>query len=124
MGADVIKVEPPEGAPSRHVGPVAAGADGDPDASLNFWFYNMSKRSVVLDYRTADGRNGCAACCSGPTSSSPGGAGGVGGLGIDRPTARRPEPRLIVVTSARSGSTGRGPTWSAPTWSAWRSAGR
>ncbi len=56
MGADVIKVEPPEGAPSRHVGPVAAGAgDDDPNASLTFWFYNTGKRSVVLDYRTGDG---------------------------------------------------------------------
>ena len=56
MGADVIKVELPEGAPSRHVGPVAAGAgDGDPNASLTFWFYNTGKRSVVLDYRTGDG---------------------------------------------------------------------
>ncbi|MGO8959515.1 MAG: CaiB/BaiF CoA transferase family protein [Streptosporangiaceae bacterium] len=56
MGADVIKIELPEGAPSRHVGPVAAGApDGDPDASLTFWFYNTGKRSVVLDYRTSAG---------------------------------------------------------------------
>ncbi|HMD92450.1 MAG TPA: CoA transferase [Trebonia sp.] len=56
MGADVIKVEPPDGAPSRHIGPTAAGArDGDRDASLNFWFYNVGKRSVVLDYRTAGG---------------------------------------------------------------------
>jgi crotonobetainyl-CoA:carnitine CoA-transferase CaiB-like acyl-CoA transferase len=56
MGANVIKVEPPEGAASRRIGPPAAGArDGDPDASLNFWFYNVSKRSVVIDYRAADG---------------------------------------------------------------------
>jgi benzylsuccinate CoA-transferase BbsE subunit len=55
-GADVIKIEPPEGAPSRYIGPAAAGAAaGDLDASLNFWFYNVSKRSAVLDYRTADG---------------------------------------------------------------------
>jgi len=55
-GAEVIKVELPEGAASRHIGPTAAGArEGDPDASLNFWFYNVSKRSVVIDYRTADG---------------------------------------------------------------------
>lgn len=56
MGADVIKIELPEGAPSRCIGPAAAGAShGDLNASLNFWFYNVSKRSVVLDYRTADG---------------------------------------------------------------------
>ena len=56
MGADVIKVELPGGAASRHIGPTAAGArEGDPDASLNFWFYNVSKRSVVIDYQAADG---------------------------------------------------------------------
>lgn len=56
MGADVIKVELPGGAPSRHIGPTVADAPGgDPDASLNFWFYNVGKRSVVIDYRTADG---------------------------------------------------------------------
>lgn len=56
MGADVIKVELPGGAASRHIGPTAAGArEGDPDASLNFWFYNVSKRSVVVDYQAADG---------------------------------------------------------------------
>jgi crotonobetainyl-CoA:carnitine CoA-transferase CaiB-like acyl-CoA transferase len=55
-GADVVKVELPEGAASRHIGPTAAGAaEGDPDASLNHWFYNVSKRSVVLDYRTPGG---------------------------------------------------------------------
>lgn len=56
MGADVIKVEFPEGAPSRRIGPASAGArDGDPNASLNFWFYNVGKRSVVLDYKTSGG---------------------------------------------------------------------
>lgn len=55
MGAEVIKVEPPGGAASRHTGPWAGGAEGDPEASLTFWFYNHGKRSVVLDYRTPDG---------------------------------------------------------------------
>lgn len=55
MGAEVIKVEPPGGAASRHTGPWAAGAEGDPDACLTFWFYNHGKRSVVLDHRTPEG---------------------------------------------------------------------
>jgi crotonobetainyl-CoA:carnitine CoA-transferase CaiB-like acyl-CoA transferase len=56
LGADVIKVELPDGAASRRIGPTAAGArGGDPNASLTFWFYNVSKRSVVVDYRAADG---------------------------------------------------------------------
>ena len=49
LGADVVKVEPPEGAPSRREGPFAAGRDGDPDGSLHFWHFNVGKRSVVAD---------------------------------------------------------------------------
>lgn len=47
MGATVTKVEPPQGSPTRAVGPFAQGHDG-PDASLNFWYYNTDKRSVVI----------------------------------------------------------------------------
>jgi crotonobetainyl-CoA:carnitine CoA-transferase CaiB-like acyl-CoA transferase len=52
LGADVIKVEPPTGTTSRHVGPYAGHED--PDGSLTFWSYNTSKRSVVLDETAAD----------------------------------------------------------------------
>ncbi len=48
MGADVTKVEAPGGSASRKVGPFANG-DVHPNASLNFWFYNGNKSSVVLD---------------------------------------------------------------------------
>lgn len=48
-GADVVKVEPPEGSPGRWVGPYAGYDDRDPDGSLYFWTYNTGKRSVVLD---------------------------------------------------------------------------
>ncbi|MFP5305920.1 MAG: CoA transferase, partial [Gammaproteobacteria bacterium] len=48
MGAEVIKLEPPEGAPTRRIGPFANGEAGT-ETSLNFWYYNGNKRSVVLD---------------------------------------------------------------------------
>ena len=48
MGADVVKVEPPEGSPTRRLGPFRAGYDGLED-SLSFWYYNRNKRSVVLE---------------------------------------------------------------------------
>jgi benzylsuccinate CoA-transferase BbsE subunit len=54
MGADVIKVEPPEGSPTRAIGPFAQGL-ADPDHSLTFWYYNANKRSVVLDLTTSEG---------------------------------------------------------------------
>ena len=38
-----IKLEPAEGAPSRHAGPYVDGRDGDPDASLNFWHFNVGQ---------------------------------------------------------------------------------
>ncbi len=54
MGADVIKVEPPGGDSTRLLGPFA-GDQPHPDRSLTFWFYNLNKRSVTMDYRRARG---------------------------------------------------------------------
>jgi crotonobetainyl-CoA:carnitine CoA-transferase CaiB-like acyl-CoA transferase len=48
MGATVVKVEPPGGAPARHRGPFKDG-NRDANTSLFFWAYNTSKQSVVLD---------------------------------------------------------------------------
>jgi crotonobetainyl-CoA:carnitine CoA-transferase CaiB-like acyl-CoA transferase len=45
-GADVIKVEPPDGDPTRRM---ASIRDGDPEASVLFGYVNAGKRSVVLD---------------------------------------------------------------------------
>src|SRR5215218_11229872 len=48
LGADVIKVEPPGGSPTRRIGPFVDDIE-DPERSLYFWHYNRGKRSVVLD---------------------------------------------------------------------------
>ena len=55
MGADVIKIEPPQGDPTRKYEPFL---DDEPDdeRSLWFWYYNTSKRSVVLDLDTRRGQ--------------------------------------------------------------------
>lgn len=54
MGADVIKVEPPGGDPSRLQPPFFKDQSGL-DQSLRFIYENRSKRSVVLDITTEDG---------------------------------------------------------------------
>jgi benzylsuccinate CoA-transferase BbsE subunit len=54
LGAEVVKLEPPGGSPMRAVGPFAHGQAG-PNTSLNFWFYNGNKRSVVADLGTPQG---------------------------------------------------------------------
>jgi crotonobetainyl-CoA:carnitine CoA-transferase CaiB-like acyl-CoA transferase len=46
LGADVVRVEPPDGSPSRRTGPFLADAPG-PDRSLAFWADNVGKRSVL-----------------------------------------------------------------------------
>ena len=48
LGAEVIKVEPVEGSPTRRIGPFY-GDEPDPEKSIFFWSYNRGKRSVVLD---------------------------------------------------------------------------
>jgi benzylsuccinate CoA-transferase BbsE subunit len=42
-----VKAEPPDGAPSRHIGPFLDDEPG-PDRSLAFWADNVGKRSVVV----------------------------------------------------------------------------
>ena len=55
LGADVVKVEPPGGSPSRRIGPFYADKE-DPERSLFFWQYNRGKRSIALDlHRREDG---------------------------------------------------------------------
>src|SRR2546426_8255780 len=54
LGADVIKVEPPGGNPTRAIGPFYQDRE-DRERSLFFWQYNRGKRSIVLDlHRTED----------------------------------------------------------------------
>ncbi len=48
LGADVIKVEPPGGSPTRRIGPFYQDRE-DREGSLFFWHYNRGKRSVELD---------------------------------------------------------------------------
>ena len=54
-GADVVRVEPPGGDPSRTRGPFAGDREGT-DSSLYFLFYNTNKRSITLDLNSEGGR--------------------------------------------------------------------
>lgn len=59
LGADVVKVEPPAGSPTRAIGPFVGDEPG-PDRSLHFWAFNRAKRSVVLDVGDAADRDALA----------------------------------------------------------------
>ena len=117
LGADVIKVEPPAGSPTRTIGPFAGGhADGD--HSLTFWYYNTNKRSVVIDDTTDQGRADLMALLAdgrhrhhrrSPRREADAGA-------TSRPTGSPPRPTgWSSCRSRRSGSPVRGPTGTART---------
>lgn len=55
LGADVILIEPPQGVPTRHVGPTVRGGKS-PEHSLRYQYENTNKRSVVLDLKSPAGR--------------------------------------------------------------------
>src|ERR1700738_5091910 len=55
LGAEVIKIEPPEGNATRRIGPFLADEPGL-ERSLFFWNYNRNKKSVVLDLRDKPGQ--------------------------------------------------------------------
>ncbi|MEZ2390600.1 CaiB/BaiF CoA transferase family protein [bacterium RCC_150] len=55
LGADVVKIESPEGEATRSYGPFA-GDVADREKSLYFWHYNHGKRSVRLDLDSPEGQ--------------------------------------------------------------------
>src|SRR5437763_769847 len=55
LGAEVIKIEPPEGNATRRIGPFLEDRPGL-ERSLFFWNYNRNKKSVVLDLREKPGQ--------------------------------------------------------------------
>ena len=56
LGADVVKVEPPGGSPTRRIGPFYEDKT-DREGSLFFWQYNRGKRSIELDLKQEKDRS-------------------------------------------------------------------
>jgi crotonobetainyl-CoA:carnitine CoA-transferase CaiB-like acyl-CoA transferase len=55
LGADVIKIEPPQGDPARKVGPFFHD-NPRPDRSLYWFAYYTNQRSITLNIETSDGQ--------------------------------------------------------------------
>ena len=106
MGADVIKVEPPDGSPSRRLPPFLENAP-KPEQSLNFFSYNRNKRGITLDLQAEPGRRALLTLVDKADflieSAEPGEMASLG-LGFDE--LRKRNPRLVYVAITAYGQDG------------------
>ena len=101
MGADVIKVEPPEGDPTRQMG-ARAGTD-----STCFAAMNRGKRGIVLDLKSAAGRDTLVRLAARADIFIENFRPGVmAGLGLDYPALSAANAGLIYASISGYGQTG------------------
>jgi len=106
LGADVVKVEPPEGSPTRAIGPFL-GDEPDRERSIYFWHYNRNKRSVALDAKTAEGRERLLQLIEGADILLDSSCGSLNAwLGLDRHALLRRFPALVVARMTPFGDNG------------------
>jgi crotonobetainyl-CoA:carnitine CoA-transferase CaiB-like acyl-CoA transferase len=116
LGADVVKVEPPGGSPTRRIGPFYQDRE-DPERSLFFWQYNRGKRSIVLDLRQREDRDrfrALVATADVLLESTP--KGELDGSGLSADALIRQFPALIVARVSPFGDHAPGPTSRPRTW--------
>jgi CoA:oxalate CoA-transferase len=101
LGAEVIKVEPPEGDPVRRQGVIKDGQ------SWYFATFNRNKRSIVLDLKSEEGRTALAELIAGADALVENFRPGVlDRLGFPRARLRELQPRLVSCSINGFGSWG------------------
>ena len=104
LGADVVKLEPPEGNATRKIGPFYGGVP-HPDRSLYFWHYNFGKRGLTIDPASERGRLlDLLAGSDVFLETTP--RGYLDGLGVTYEAARQANPGLVWVRITPFGDTG------------------
>lgn len=112
LGADVIKVEPPQGDPLRRYGPFPADQP-HPERSALFLYENTGKRSVTLDLRNEAGASllrDLARRADAVIESFPPGT--LDQLGLGYATLSRANPRLVLTSITWFGQDGPYGGWS------------
>lgn len=106
LGADVIKVEPPQGDPARERGPFVDDVPG-PDRSLRWLAWNTNKRSVTIDFSDLAGPGRFLQLARSADivleSFAPG---RMDELGLGYDALREANPGLILVSISPFGQTG------------------
>lgn len=108
LGADVVKVEAPEGDDTRKWGPpFVTGSDGDPLSAAYFHSANRGKRSITADFRTEDGQKlvrRLAAHADVVIENFK--VGGLSKYGLDAASLRAQFPRLVYCSVTGFGQDG------------------
>jgi len=111
MGADVILVEPREGAPSRHAGPYIDNHKAC-ESSLKYQYENTSKRSIVLDLERPEDRDVFLQLSKRASlileSEAPG---TLKHLGLCYATLRRANPAIVLTSITPFGQEGPYAQW-------------
>jgi crotonobetainyl-CoA:carnitine CoA-transferase CaiB-like acyl-CoA transferase len=106
LGADVIKIEPPDGDPGRNNGPFFHNIP-DKNKSLCYFAYNTNKRGITLNIETSDGKDIFKRLAKKATfiieSFIPG---HMDDIGIGYKTLQDINPGLILVSISHFGQTG------------------
>jgi crotonobetainyl-CoA:carnitine CoA-transferase CaiB-like acyl-CoA transferase len=112
LGADVLKIEPPEGSPTRRIAPFLDDLAG-PDRSLHFWHYNRGKRSVTLDPESPADRAALLDLLAGADILLDTSCGTLNRqLGLDRAALAAQFPALVIARMTPFGDDG--------PWSGWK----
>jgi benzylsuccinate CoA-transferase BbsE subunit len=124
LGADVIKIEPPGGDPSRNIGPFYKDTP-DPEKSLSWWAYNTSKRGITLNLESDQGRDifrRLVKNADAVVESSP--PGYMDGLGLGYMALSEINPDIVVTSITPFGQTGPYKDWKADDLVGWAMAGQ
>ncbi len=106
LGADVVKVEAPEGDDTRRWGPPFIDRDGDRSAAY-FHATNRGKRGITCDFRTAEGQAQVRALVTeADVLIENFKVGGLAKYGLDYPSLRLVNPKLIYCSITGFGQTG------------------
>ncbi|MBL9051006.1 MAG: CoA transferase [Tabrizicola sp.] len=106
LGADVIKVEAPEGDDTRRWGPPFIEAGGEKTAAY-FHSANRGKRSITCDFRTAEGQEVVRRLVADADVVIENfKVGGLAKYGLDWESLRKVNPRLIYCSITGFGQTG------------------
>lgn len=112
-GADVIKIEPPQGDIARHTGPFL-NDEPDPEKSGLYFFLNTNKKSVTLDHTTEQGRALFLKLIEQADilveNYEPG---AMAAWGLDYATLEKINPNLVMVSITPYGQTGPYAHWKA-----------